>query len=301
MSAATRWNSTGKEVDMYPVDELIADFGGCLEYYSQTTRLNSYYRGYLAAIRLRKELGSVAAALKSEEFMKAMHKAMEGFFGFGRWKTLLPLDEFKTELRRHSHLIESFDGEQLGTETNEVSDKLWKLIDQLRLTTEKSRLVSGSKALHLLLPELVVPIDRQYTGAFLYRYSDEFDQKKEQDTFHIAFASFRRFANAASPESYVGTQEVHATRTKVIDNAIIAFVERGRGKLKAAAAEMQTRELAYKLYEKRERVDGDDLKDWFDAEAILRKRAKPSRRSSKPRKHLAGDPASLKRSPTQPH
>jgi len=244
-------------------------------------RYNSYYRDYLAAIRLRKELGSVAAALKSEEFVKAMHKAMEGFFGFGRWKTLLPLDEFKTELRRHSHLIESFDGEQLGTETNEVSDKLWKLIDQLKLTTEKSRLVSGSKALHLLLPELVVPIDRQYTGAFLYRYSDEFDHKKEQDTFYIAFASFRRLANAASPESYVGTQEVHATRTKVIDNAIIAFVERGRGTLKAATAEMQTRELAYKLYEKRGRVDGDDLKDWFDAEAILRKWAKPSRRSSK--------------------
>jgi len=277
---------------MYPVDQLIGDFGACLEYFSKKTRVDVKYRGYLTSVRLRKELGSVAPAMKSEEFLNAMHNTMEGFFGFGRWKNLLPLGDFKAELRKHDRLIESFDGEQLGTETNETADKLWKLIDQLRLTTDerkaktgadtetgdnrkdKSRLVSGSKALHLLLPELVVPIDRQYTGAFLYRYSDEFNRKKEQETFHIAFATFRRIANAASPESYVGTQEVHATRTKVIDNGIIAFVERARETFKAAAVEMKTRELAYSLYEKRGRVDGDDLKDWFEAEALLRVRAK---------------------------
>jgi hypothetical protein len=196
-------------------------------------------------------------------------------------------------------LIESFDGEQLGRETSETGDKLWGLINQLRLTTdeskkktgdniqtagnkkEKSRLVSGSKALHLLLPDLVVPIDRQYTGAFLYRYSDEFDKKEERETFRIAFAAFHQIANAASPESYVGTQEVHTTRTKVIDNGIIAFVERAREKLKSAADEMRTRQLAYSLYEMRGRVDGNDLKDWFEAEAILSKRVKAVRKSSK--------------------
>lgn len=36
----------------------------------------------------------------------------------------------------------------------------------------------------------------------------------------------------------------------------------------------QIRELAYKLYEQRGRVDGSDLQDWFDAEAILRERGK---------------------------
>jgi hypothetical protein len=270
-----------RRADLYPVDDLIIHFGDCLEYFVVKTRLNSRYRDYLTTVRLRKELGTAAAAMKSEEVLSAMHKVMEGFFGFGRWKNLLPIDQFKAELRRHSFSIESLGGEQLGTENSDTGDKLWKLIDELRLTTDESRLVSGSKALHLLLPDLVVPIDRQYTGAFLYRYSDEFDRKEEQKTFRIAFAAFRRIANAASPESYVGTQEVHATLSKVIDNGIIAFVERARGELEAAADEMRTRELAYSLYEKRGRGDGDDLKDWFDAETILRERAKPSRRSNR--------------------
>jgi hypothetical protein len=34
------------------------------------------------------------------------------------------------------------------------------------------------------------------------------------------------------------------------------------------------RELAYKLYEERGRVDGNDLKDWLEAETILRERGK---------------------------
>jgi hypothetical protein len=36
----------------------------------------------------------------------------------------------------------------------------------------------------------------------------------------------------------------------------------------------QIKELAYKLYEQRGRVDGSDLQDWFEAESILRNRTK---------------------------
>ncbi len=38
--------------------------------------------------------------------------------------------------------------------------------------------------------------------------------------------------------------------------------------------ESQIRELAYRLYEERGRVDGYAEKDWFEAEAIIRKRGK---------------------------
>ena len=36
----------------------------------------------------------------------------------------------------------------------------------------------------------------------------------------------------------------------------------------------QIQELAYKLYEVRGRVDGNDQQDWFAAESILRERGK---------------------------
>jgi len=35
-----------------------------------------------------------------------------------------------------------------------------------------------------------------------------------------------------------------------------------------------TRQLAYQLYEERGRVDGRDLEDWLEAEAILQQKGK---------------------------
>lgn len=42
----------------------------------------------------------------------------------------------------------------------------------------------------------------------------------------------------------------------------------------AAVTDTQIRELAYRLYEERERIDGKDLQDWFEAESILREQGK---------------------------
>jgi len=268
---------------MYTVGDLIASFGGYLDYFVSTTPIDGNFQNYLATVRLRKAIGNVANALASDKFMESLHGTMSGFFRLGRWNLLLPFDQLTAELRRHSRLIESFDGAKLSTEPLGTGDKLWEVINAMKLTRGKvesedqknedkgkTRLVSGTKALHLLLPDLVVPIDRKYTGAFFYRYDEDFERDNEQETFRLAFAIFRKIAKVVRPEVYVGTQRVHANPTKVIDNGIIAFVERARLKLRNDFAEMQTKEMAYSLFENRGRVDGDDLKDWFEAEAILR-------------------------------
>jgi hypothetical protein len=124
---------------MYSTDDLIADFVGYLDYFAKTTPVDIKYRTYLATVELRKDLGSAAAAMKSDEFLETLHNTMANFFGFGWRKLLLPIEELKTELRRHSPLIESFDGKKLGAESNETVDKLWELINQLKLTTKKRR------------------------------------------------------------------------------------------------------------------------------------------------------------------
>ena len=43
---------------------------------------------------------------------------------------------------------------------------------------------------------------------------------------------------------------------------------------KDAITDAQIQDLAYKLYEERGRVDGNDQQDWFEAEAILREQGK---------------------------
>jgi hypothetical protein len=215
---------------MNPVECLTNQFAEYLDLYRHSAPLDSGYKQYLQTVALRKGFSSPSHAISSDQFVQSMHETLRGFFRLGmRAAGLLPLELFIVELRKHAASIGSFDGTIVGTEMTQTHDDLWGLISTLRITVAKARVVSGSKALHLLLPDLVVPIDRRYTGAFLCRYSEEFEPgANEQKTFLTALAVFRTIATKTKPETHVGKVAVHATRTKVIDNGIIGFVERTR-------------------------------------------------------------------------
>jgi hypothetical protein len=42
----------------------------------------------------------------------------------------------------------------------------WQVIAAIKVSTSRTQIVAGSKMLHHLLPELIPPIDRQYTSSF---------------------------------------------------------------------------------------------------------------------------------------
>lgn len=51
-------------------------------------------------------------------------------------------------------------------DVDNIGRQLWDIIVALRSSTSNSRLVSGSKTLHHVLPALMPPIDREYTFRF---------------------------------------------------------------------------------------------------------------------------------------
>ncbi len=65
----------------------------------------------------------------------------------------------------------------------------------------RSKIVGGSKTLHHVLPELMPPIDRTYTGFFLSRDQSQHFQNapQEAETFRLAFESFCAIASSVSP------------------------------------------------------------------------------------------------------
>jgi len=87
--------------------------------------------------------------------------------------------------------------------------------------TLPSRIVLGSKALRHLLPELVVPIDREYTQRF-FGWANPTLQNFPERCFREAFAGFAAIAREANPAQYVG-RGWHTSKTKVIDNAIVGL------------------------------------------------------------------------------
>jgi hypothetical protein len=102
-----------------------------------------------------------------------------------------------------------------------VADRLWQAIESLGIVTNAATLVSGSKTLHHILPDLVVPIDRVHMRTFLACHSPAF-QYRQADVFHQAFPLFASIGRQARPSRLVGIGW-RSSSTKLIENAIIGY------------------------------------------------------------------------------
>jgi hypothetical protein len=104
-----------------------------------------------------------------------------------------------------------------------VSGRIMRVIQSLEIVDNKATLVPCTKALHHLLPDLVVPINREYTQAFFGWHNPEF-QRRQSECFAQAFAAFVDIARDTNPQQYVRGEGWHTSRTKVIDNALVSLL-----------------------------------------------------------------------------
>jgi hypothetical protein len=106
----------------------------------------------------------------------------------------------------------------------DVTGRLWLLIDSLGVVENKAKIVAGTKTLHHLPPDLVVPIDRAWTGTFFQFHLPEWqDPGSQHRIFRLAYTQFAAVARRVQPERYVTGQGWRTSRSKVIDNALIGF------------------------------------------------------------------------------
>jgi hypothetical protein len=107
-----------------------------------------------------------------------------------------------------------------------IAAELWGLIKSLEIVTNESKIVSGTKAMHHLLPDLVVPMDHGYTQPFFDRQNPDFHAGGES-VFHKIFVECARIARSVPASSYIEIETKPKTwrtsRTKIIDNALIAY------------------------------------------------------------------------------
>lgn len=147
--------------------------------------------------------------------------------------TRLSVDSLRGILRGHrvtSIKIAKLDDiliDDPALDINQTARQLWNVIDALPIVDNIAKLVPCTKALHHLLPELVVPIDREYTRTFFGLYAPEFQGQftgSQRSIFTDMFLAFARIARAARVNVFVGTGEPWRTsRSKVIDNAVVGF------------------------------------------------------------------------------
>jgi hypothetical protein len=122
--------------------------------------------------------------------MASLRGTLAATFNVGRpW----PLhDQLTVNCNLHG-MIQELDGCLLEDATPADLQVLWYVIEHLELNDAQAKLVVNTKALAHVLTKLVVPIDRTYTGAFLFRFAREFDNHQdEQSVFCVAFSTFQR-------------------------------------------------------------------------------------------------------------
>lgn len=145
-------------------------------------------------------LGSGAAAVRDPLFLKSLYATLQAWGIGSRESKIRPYEAFAAELRRHQRSIEaleaaSIDDEQL--DVLKVSEELWALLGGLMIVENKAKVVSGTKALHHILPNLVVPMDRKYTQVFFGWQNPKF-QYGQRECFIEAFEAFVHVARCAS-------------------------------------------------------------------------------------------------------
>jgi hypothetical protein len=218
-------SSSGLTVES-KVQELIKNFGKYLVINAERGPFNK--RGQIdlhrRTIQLRVNAGSAKNAINDNDFTWSLYETLR-YWGMDYQKARrAPYPKFKDELQSKVDLISAFDNMRIDNpqlDILKISGELWQIMDTLEINENDVKLVACSKALHHILPDLVVPIDRRYTGAFFRKFESGF-QNTEEETFLFAMGNFARIANATNPVRYVG-RGWNTCRTKIIDNAIVGY------------------------------------------------------------------------------
>lgn len=228
------------------VQRLIDQFDDYVETYDRSVPFGrqGQFELHARTIARRRELGSLSAALADDGFIELVWETLQ-VWGIGfRGSRLAPLPEFGAALRAHESALLEIEGlvlEDDGLDVGGATAALWRLVADLPITDNKAKIVAGSKTLHHLLPDLIPPIDRQYTGRF-FGWPGPYFQERQEASFREALSRFAEIAKATRPSRLVGNGW-RTSASKIVDNAIVAFckVEEGSVQLPDAEGEPASR------------------------------------------------------------
>lgn len=213
--------------------DLSANFSEYVQIYERHGPFSdSQLRVHQEALRLRKTFKSAAEAACDPQFADAVRAVLREWGVGTRGSDLVNSEVFRAEFRSIAPRLSTLQNLQIEDNTIDlltVSAELWRLITSITLVTKngqpvKNKLVSGTKALHHVLPDLVFPIDREYTQTFFGWHNPEF-QYNPRDCFEIIFIAVGQTARTAKPSRFV-SQGWMSNPTKILDNAIVGFCVR---------------------------------------------------------------------------
>jgi hypothetical protein len=156
------------------VDALIGDFGRFVRRFESTRSFGGpslYFHD--RALDQRQRHASAQELMADHAFFEYVYAVLPswGMHRMGRQAAKVgEFDDMVESFRGATAAIEelwSLDIRHVpANDVEDVAEAVWAVLSSLRVSTSATRIVAGSKALHHVLPNLVPPIDRQYTFQF---------------------------------------------------------------------------------------------------------------------------------------
>ena len=195
---------------------------------------------HIESIKLRRTHQLPSQAVSDVDFLVNLHSTLVA------WRIaragLVSVKEFATHVTRIGNALDPLSEyriEEIHDDSiNDMTKVIWAAISNLPITDKHARMVYGSKAIHHLLPDLVPPMDRKYTGYIFGKNNCNgnnhyhFHSSREAQTFSDIFPEFIRIAKYFASElvelEYQFKNDADNFNTsipKILDNAIVGFLE----------------------------------------------------------------------------
>lgn len=216
------------------VKDLCDNFDTYLAEFNSAPLYNDTLSQHKNMLGLRIKLGGIAKSIDSDEYLRDLRFMLVAWGMDSRGAKLQKYDTFVASVRacrRDIAALEDAGVEQMDQIDGDIKPELWRIIQGMKLSQSKySQIVTGTKALHHMLPHLLPPIDGGYTRPF-FRYQST-QTKDNKYAFNLMLEFFALIAQRVDLECRVGKSPWATSESKLIDNAIIGYCNRHLGLLK---------------------------------------------------------------------
>jgi len=219
------------------IDDQIQKIQNLLEIKKCIEEVKTNYRPYDPGNYLYKQLLKTKQIKDkfTDKYIELIYTTLSAWNMNSRGAKLANFDVFLKTLQSNKHKIIPLSKFKLHNLDNpeEILAKLHELFDCLELVgtnhngDSKPLLVTFSKTMHFLLPDLIVPIDRSYTLKFFY--NNTLVPKLRSKQFNKFMQLFKLFLEYASTHSELKSKidkNWNQNIPKIIDNIIIGYVRR---------------------------------------------------------------------------
>lgn len=218
------------------VEELMASFAQCVTIFEANEAFpgpSLYF--HLRAIERRRQHPTARSLLDDTRFLEYAYAVLPAWGMHRMGAQAAKVGDFShitAALREAAPALEQLWPLRITALSQHEADKVaataWEVIAHVKVSTSRTQIVAGSKMLHHLLPDLIPPIDRQYTFRF---FTGQMMVASDRAAFLSWFPQLAKIGSQCQQPIHDAIRRggfMATGEAKIIDNAIMGYMQRRR-------------------------------------------------------------------------